>query len=786
MTEKGSGPLCWLIQNDRNEGWGRLRMKEKLKIEKYYTLYKWIVLGCIALMIPIACAIINFFINKNLVERKIDQVNNFMLENIKYSIDNKLGDLREASQYYLLNQDFALYTLSVKDEKQFLERVQKCHQTMRLSATANPDVEIMLYLKEREYLLASATANEIQNIYGSLQSQKKLPLSLEAWKASLGEHKTSRYLISDILSYKNCGKENLVHATPLLYSNPGQSGYLFVSMPTDFISSLMSQEQNRSNTILILDEEERVIGQYGAELAISDVQLKIPSDKESIKFRIEGEPYVGAYTDSEIAKWKYVVCTPERILMEEVHRNRNINLMIVFVGAIVGVAAMILLQRRNYRPVQQLMEILPERGEEESVVDEFAIVERNLRRLYEENQSMQDSIESRREYEREWGLLSAIKGRTNYTRRLSTEELLGSHYKDRHFAFVTVGLDMEDGTSALDRGIDHNLLSFLIDNVTADILGEEYHYVKTIDDRTLVYLFILDDEMLNRWEQVSMDRFLQLNEFFQNRLESELSVTLGTVFDEFEHVESAYAEITEANNQRYYTQPYGVARAAEVDGIDFSSSGRLAYYSKRFEEAAAKADFAEGKELSNNLFLELEGSGTSFNTMLYYVLSIINDVLMASHDLVKDETIGKEALEEALTRMRTTESFSALKNEYDQFLKLICRAVDQDGKDSKRLSESIRAYVKEHYRDCNMNISAIAEEIGITPRYMSKIFKEQTGISLLGYINDVRIEHAKELLKTTDKTVDEISEETGFANTRTFRRNFQKATGVTAASYKSR
>lgn len=761
-------------------------MREKLKIEKYYTLYKWIVLGCIALMIPIACAIINFFINKNLVERKIDQVNHFMLQNIQYSIDSKLNDLQEVSKYYLLNQDFALYTLNVKDQVRFLERVRGCHQTMQLSANANSDIEIMLYIKEKEYILGSATANEIAHVYGSLQSQGKLPLSLEEWKKQLVRDGKSGFLISDILSYASCGKENLVHTTPLLYSNSRESGYLFVSMTTGFIDLLMNQETNMGNTILILDRDGSTIGQYGAELKLSDEQLQMPPEQGTMEFSIDGERYVGAYTDSEVADWVYVVCTPERILMEEVHLNRNLNLIIVLIGAVIGVAAVVWLQRRNYRPVQQLMEILPERGADESVVDEFAIVERNLRRLYEENQSMQDSIERRREYDREQGLLSVIKGRTNFYRRLSTEELLGSSSQDRHFAFVTVRLDMEDGTSALDQPIGPNLLSFLIDNVTMDILGQEYRYIKTLDDRMLVYLFILDGTTREGWEKVSMEKFLWLNEFFQNRLESDLSITLGTVFDEFEHVESAYAEIEEANDQRYYTQPYGVVRADEAGGIDFSSTGRLAYYSKRFEEVAFKADFTEGQELSNDLFQELESSGKPFNTMLYYVLSIVNNVLMTSHHLVLDGTVSGKALEEALAHMRATESLSSLKDEYYRYLKLICRAASLEEKDSGRLSESIKAYVKEHYTDCNMNISAIAEEIGITPRYMSKMFKDQTGIGLLNYINDVRIERAKVLLKTTGMTVDEIAEHTGFANSRTFRRNFQKATGVTAVNYKNR
>lgn len=771
-------------------------MKERLKIEKHYTLYKWIMLGCIALMIPITCAVINFFINKNLVERKIDQVNDFMLKNIQYNIDSKLNNILELSKYYLLNQDFALYALNTQNEKQFQARVRSGHQSMNLSAAASPGMEIMMYIREKDYIIGSETANQIEYIYGSLVTQGKLSLSLEDWKEQLTQQDRSGFLISDTMGYLNCGAENLVYATPILYSNAKEAGYLIVTMPAEFINILMSREMEggemgagsseiSNNTILILDQNDVIIGEYGVELDLKGVRLELPSDREKLMFTINRNRYVGAYTDSDVTSWKYVVCTPERDLMEEVVFNRNINLLIVLIGAVIGAAAMILLQRRNYRPVKKLMDILPEREDDGDGRDEFMIVEKNLRRLYEENQSMQDSIESRKEYDRELGLLSTIKGRDNYFRKLSKKELLGGICQDCCFAFVTIRLDLEEGGTALERPIDYNLLGFLIDNVTTDILGNEYRYIKTIDNVLLVYLFIINKEEQKGWEEKCREKFTWLNEFFQKRLEADLSITLGRFFDSFEQVVSAYAEIEEANDQRYYTQPFGVVRADETGNIDFSSAGRLVYYGKRFEVVAVKANSGEARALCNELFSELESSGKPYHIMMYYVLSTVNSVLMASRNLTRDESVREEALEEALTKLRTAESFSTLKEEYFHFLQLICRAVDEDSRDSRRLSENIKGYVKAHYADCNMNISAIAEEIGITPRYMSKIFKEQTGIGLLGYINDVRIEHAKVLLKTTGKTVDEISEETGFANSRTFRRNFLKAVGVTAMNYKN-
>lgn len=760
-------------------GGGRM----KSAFNRNYTLHKWIAVGCIALMIPISCAIINYFINKSLVERKIDQVNNFMLENIRYNIDDNLNDILETTRYYMMDKDFTLCALNVRDEKRFLDLVLKCHQKMQLFEAANPEKELMLYLREKEYLLSSRTSNRIGYIYGSLLTNGKLSISLDQWKQELTGNNKSRFLISKNMSYGNCGKESLVYVTPLQNSNSKEAGYFIASVSTEFLEKLMQKETNMGNTILILDKENKFIGKYGRNLDVRGIHLETETNKANISFQIQGEEYVGSYTGSDVADWKYIVCMPKRAFMKDVVFNRNLNMMIVFIGAIIGMAAVIILQNRNYRPVRHLVNILPELDTSQG--DEFALVEKNLRKLYKDNQSMQDSMESRREYDRELGLLSAIKGGNNFFKKLGTEELLGENYHNKSFAFVTIRLDGEEGASVLGVSIDRSLSCFLIDNVIMDILGKEYSYIKTLDDNMMVYLFLSDKTGFEKWDKISIERFQWLNEFFQNHLESDLSITLGRPFDDFEYAESAYAEISEAGEQRYYTQPGGVVRVDSVSTVDFSSYGRLMYYAKRFEKVISEADLTSGKELGEELFKELDGSGKSFNTMLYCVLTIVNNILMESGGLMKDEPIRGKTLEMALAQMRLTESSSALQSSFYHFLCLICKGVDKDNENSSRLSEDIKIYVKGHYTDCNVNISAIAEEIGITPRYMSRIFKEQTGMNLLNYINDVRIEHAKTLLKTTEKTVDEIAEETGFANSRTFRRNFQKAAGITAMNYRN-
>lgn len=753
------------------------------RFQKRYTLWKWILLGCIALMIPIMCAVINFFINKDFTERKIEEANEFSLNQVRYSIDKKLSSLLEVSKYCLMDENFTIYTLNTKSRDQFLKRVRECYRVLKVIGTANPDIELMLYIPEKEYILDTGTANDLSYLYDTLASQNRISVSKEEWERQLNGEYRNMFLISDQLGYGHYGTSCFVYATSLMYSNTQEFGYLFCSVPTDFLDPLMNSEGNRDNTILILDRNNRIIGQYGAELNVSSIDLQTVGRESRNIIETDEESYIAAYTDSEVTNWKYIVCTPKRIYLAEVAANTRTNLLIIVIGAIIGVLAIVLLMRNNYRPVRQLMEILPERDDFEK--DEFQVVENSLRRLYNENILMQNSVRLKEQYEREIEFLAVIKGRNNFFKKITAEELLGPDYAEKQFAFVTIRMDVEQEGETQQTVMEYDLLEFVVNNVVMELFGSEFRYMKAVDNALLVFLFLLDRGMeREQWMTVCEEKFLQLNEFFENRLASELCITLGQVFEGYEHLASAYTQILEASVYRYYVQPAGVIRSDEIERRDSSLVDSLEYYRKRFEEAAAQADFAEGEKLCNELFDYLESSGNTYHRNLYCVLSIVNDILTASRDMVEDGMIRDDAVEKTMTNMRTDESLSALKEDFYSFLKQVCRAVSTDSRGFGRLSERIREYVQDNYTDCNMNISAIADVLGLSPRYVSRVFKEQTGLTLLNYINDMRIERAKQLLKQTNKTVDEISRETGFANVRTFRRNFQKATGITASDYK--
>ncbi len=768
----------------------RVRTGVRLKL-KNTVLMRWIILSCITLMIPISCAVINYSFNLNLLGEQNDKINWFVLETISNDADSKLTELRLVAENITADNDFSSYNLNAVSEQVFLQRALQCYQTLSIDKNNSSGYEVLVYIPGREYVIDTYTANELSWLYKTLDTNDRISVSLDEWRAVLEggggtDVVSSFFTISNQYGYSNYGKECFTYVTPNMYAGSDGVCWIYISVPTDFMNTMLENRLSEEMSLLILDKQGNVIGQYGNSTISDTSNIGISEKEGTVKFESDSVKYIGAYMNSSVSGWIYLLCTPEQSYMDTINSNRNMNLAVITVGAVLGIVLVILVQKKNYSPLKKIVAILPKNEDEEN---EFGKIENQLRGLYNENRQMVTAIEKRKEQVTEANLYALVKGRNNYLSPLDRAELLGERYREQYYAFVTISLDPEsevlngDG----DRQMDRDLLWFVVDNVITEVAGEDYGIIRTMDGETLVYLVIMKTpEKKTLYETSAAEQFHTVTEFFQTQIQTEIAVTLGAVTEGDEHLESAYMRMEEINEQRYYTQPYGVLRETDFTETDFSSRNRLQYYSKSFSEIARTGNLEAGKQLSREFFGEIRDSHYSFYRILYYVMDIVNYVIMDYHDEIIDKENHSETLDKEMNRLRQADNLSDLHKCFDSVFKVVCKEIDEEEQDGARLEIQIEQYVREHYADCNMNISTIASETKISSRYMSQIFKEKMGVSLLTFINDVRIEHARELLKNTSMTVEEIAEATGYTNARTFRRNFLKTVGMTAAQYRSR
>lgn len=96
---------------------------------------------------------------------------------------------------------------------------------------------------------------------------------------------------------------------------------------------------------------------------------------------------------------------------------------------------------------------------------------------------------------------------------------------------------------------------------------------------------------------------------------------------------------------------------------------------------------------------------------------------------------------------------------------------------------SCEQWLQQNFRQKNC-VARVLDRAGIPERTLKRRFKNATGMSLLEYIQNLRIEEAKRLLESGNKAVDDISSAVGYEDPAFFRRLFKRGTGLTAAQYR--
>lgn len=102
----------------------------------------------------------------------------------------------------------------------------------------------------------------------------------------------------------------------------------------------------------------------------------------------------------------------------------------------------------------------------------------------------------------------------------------------------------------------------------------------------------------------------------------------------------------------------------------------------------------------------------------------------------------------------------------------------------KRMSmEKVKSYLDENYKE-HITLELLSQKFYINKYYLTKIFKETYGVTIISYLETRRITQAKNLLRFTDMTVDEISAAIGMNDANYLARRFRKIEGMSPGEYR--
>ncbi|MBB6730766.1 response regulator transcription factor [Cohnella zeiphila] len=108
---------------------------------------------------------------------------------------------------------------------------------------------------------------------------------------------------------------------------------------------------------------------------------------------------------------------------------------------------------------------------------------------------------------------------------------------------------------------------------------------------------------------------------------------------------------------------------------------------------------------------------------------------------------------------------------------------DRQDRRTADIIAKLKDYIENHlHRD--ISLVALADVVHFNPSYLSRYFKQQTGLNLSEFVQSVKVERAKRMLADPDIRVNDIAEALGYGSASNFTRLFKRLTGSTPQEFR--
>lgn len=150
------------------------------------------------------------------------------------------------------------------------------------------------------------------------------------------------------------------------------------------------------------------------------------------------------------------------------------------------------------------------------------------------------------------------------------------------------------------------------------------------------------------------------------------------------------------------------------------------------------------------------------------------------------EAVGMALDMEQLSQILQESSIASIK---ERTLSILSQARETRLRDLSQAADvtysSIMQYIGDNFANPLFSLSDVADHLGVSIYTASRVLKTLTGINFRKYLNDIRVEYAKDLLLTTDLPVVKVSEQAGFTSPSYFIKIFKEAENTTPSNYRS-
>lgn len=214
------------------------------------------------------------------------------------------------------------------------------------------------------------------------------------------------------------------------------------------------------------------------------------------------------------------------------------------------------------------------------------------------------------------------------------------------------------------------------------------------------------------------------------------------------------------------------------------------YYKAEILKAVKIGDSKTANQLLDEMFLKLTNSDIFsiqyIRNICIELLSVCSNSIYESQNNIDGIDSFLNNMPDVIVQLSKYEAIDGIWNWMKKFIFDVCFYISSNvKKKNAHIVKSIKQLIDARY-DNIVSIEEIANEINLSPGYISTVFKNETGETIIRYMTSVRMHMAEDFLKNTNFLVYEIAQRVGYNNVTHFASVFKNHMGVSPGEYRKK
>lgn len=704
-----------------------------------------------------------------------------LLEQVQKSVDERLGNIRLIALDIATDSTVIDYveSRSLQGAELYLKNKEITALLNEYQALYHSVTTVLLYAPHYERVLwpGGLYAGPLEEYV--LQEDAVLSHALVSWFDQTRLYCKFVQLRTQDEEEKNCF---LLQSIPLWSTGKDAAGVIAIQVDTDdLLRDVQDIEGLQDGLVCMVDENGSVLASKG-DLTLLDAAGSDSTGDSSWQGTARGGRYAVNRVASAWNGWQYLSVQPQDGYRRQIGEVFRHQMLLVLLFGSLGILAAWALSRRNYSPLEKVMErmqrnhLLGRRALEEN---EYDFIEHSFGALHSSMAAVQDTLVQevpRIQENMLYQLLTGVVTDYQVYRRGMTELGFLTPYPGWLVAVVEIT------GCATERTEEQEMLRLLLRRQALGILPDSVAGGAVDLQQNRLALVLNGPE--NTLEQTASACLQTLWDYARTELQLILTVCISETTTRLETVSDAYYAACRLQDR---------CRAAERTGLVSVRENRESDKVCTCPEAVRTrlASLVAAGNLEQALDCFENGCRTSlaqhspdlYTARSFYIT--LTDAVLQGMPLQSERFEPFWAAHNPIPALMNSNTLHELHTLTRQFITDACLLVRQGRKTHvEAMCAAVLQYIDENYADSSLSLSAVADHFRITPNYLSALLKDCAGETFLNYLTRVRIAAAKRLLKETNRSVGEIAAAVGYTNANSLIRNYKKLEHITPGEYR--